>query len=238
MIYTKEGIHMTKIDYKKVYKDLYLPKSTPMIIEVPPISFVAVSGFGDPNEKDGEYQRAIQILYGISYTIKMSYKSNTPINDYFDYSVPPLEGLWWMKNEEVPSFRVSSKKDFQWLSMIRLPEFVDQAVFDWACEEFSKKHPDIDMSATSILTYDEGLCAQVIHIGSYDNEGYTIEFLNTFIKDIGYECDYDGLCLNGMKRKHHEIYLGDPRRAKPENLKTVLRLPIRKDERYYECRIL
>lgn len=232
MIFMKEGNNMTTFDYKKEYKDLYLPKTKPMIIEVPTMNYVAVHGFGDPNEESGDYRSAIQLLYGISFTIKMSHKSNTPLKGYYEYTIPPLEGLWWMKNGQIPSFHVESKKDFEWYSMIRLPEFVDQAIFDWACKEFSKKHPEVNTTKASFFTYEEGLCAQVMHKGSYDNEGITIDNLHTFIKEQGYVCDYDGISTTGQLRKHHELYLGDPRRSKPENLKTVIRLPIKKGVSY------
>ena len=206
-------------DYKKEYKDLYLPKTKPMIVDIPEMQFVAVEGKSDPNDKDGEYFKAMQILYGIQFTIKMSKMGNNKLNGYFDYVVPPLEGLWWFDNNEEISPK--NKSEYNWISMIRLPEFVDKNIFKWACDEASKKKK-IDTGKAYLLKFPEGLCVQCMHIGPYDNEPKTLSLIdeyingNKLIKDIT------------DKRKHHEIYLSDPRKAKPENIKTVLRIPVRK----------
>lgn len=217
---------MEKVDYKKIYKDLYLPKTTPELIEVPRMNFVAVSGKGNPNEENGEYQKAMQILYGVSFTIKMSkMKMGTePIDGYFDYVVPPLEGLWNIDLNEIKDFGIADKSQFEWISMIRLPEFVDEAIFLWAQKKLKEKHPEIDLKNTHFLTLEEGLCAQVMHKGPYDEEQATISLLQQFIENNGYVEDFN----LEKHRYHHEIYLGDPRRTKPENLRTVIRHPIKK----------
>ena len=220
---------MKAFDYKKEYKDLYMPKPTPVLYEIPEMKFVSVQGYGDPNEENGAYHDALQLLYGISFTIKMSPKNAVNIDGYFPYTVPPLEGLWWMLDQSMPNFdSTSTKKDFQWISMIRLPEFVTEDVFHWACEQFQKKHPEVDISKASYMVLHEGLCAQMMHLGSYDQEAITIQQLHTFIQQQGYVCDYDGFYSTNQHRRHHEIYLSDPRRSKPENLKTVIRLPIKR----------
>jgi hypothetical protein len=211
---------MTNIrDYKKEYKDLYLPKTTPTVVDVPEMQFVAVSGRGNPNEENGEYQRAIPVLYGIQYTIKMSKKGNYVLDGYFDYVVPPLEGFWWLDNNE--DFTPENKSEFQWLSVIRLPEFVDEKVFQWACEEVSKKK-NIDTQNAQYLKIKEGLCVQCLHIGAFDDEPKTIKLMNDFM-------DVNGL-LNDVNdtRRHHEIYLSDPRKTDVSNCKTVLRIPVKK----------
>lgn len=215
---------MDKIDYKKEYKDLYLPKTKPMIIDVPKMNFVSVSGIGDPNIEGGEYQKAMQILYGITFTIKMSKMGNEMPDGYHDYVLPPLEGLWDIELDEITDFGISDKSKFKWISMIRLPEYVTPEVFEWAKEKLTEKNPDIDFSKTKYLSYEEGLCAQIMHKGPYDDEPKTIKILTNFIKENGYIEDYD---LDNL-RFHHEIYLGDPRKSKPENYRTVIRHPIKK----------
>lgn len=215
---------MEKVDYKKEYKELYFPKKEPMIINVPKMNFVAVKGKGDPNQKDGEYQKAMEVLYGITFTIKMSKMSgDTPVG-YHDYVLPPLEGLWDIPLDEISDFGVTDKSLFHWISMIRLPEYVTEEVFEWAKEKLKKKNPEIDFSNTKYLTFEEGLCAQIMHIGPFDLEKPTINKLDDFIKESGYEPDFD----LDKYRYHHEIYLSDFRKSKPENLKTVIRHPIRK----------
>lgn len=215
---------MNKIDFKKEYKDLYLPKTKPMIINVPKMNFVAVSGIGDPNELNGEYQKAMQILYGITFTIKMSKMSGDTPAGYFDYVLPPLEGLWNIDLNEISDFGIADKSKFKWISMIRLPIYVNEEVFEWAKEKLKQKHPEIDYSNTKLLIFEEGLCAQIMHIGPFDEENKTINILNNYIMDNGYEEDFD----IKKNRYHHEIYLSDPRKSKKENLKTVIRHPIKK----------
>lgn len=205
-------------DFKKEYRALYLPPERPEICTVPPMTFLAVRGQGDPNAAQGEYQHALTLLYAVAYTIKMSKLGDHRMDGFFDYVVPPLEGLWWQEGED--GIDLSRKADFQWLSLIRLPDFVTRAEFDWAIgEATAKKH--LDFSPVSYFPYDEGLCVQCLYRGSYDREAETIASMDDFARERGYAPDFDG------GRHHHEIYLSDPRRCKPENLKTVLRHPIR-----------
>jgi hypothetical protein len=206
-------------DYRKEYKDLYLPKTEPVIINVPEMQFVAVEGRGDPNEENGEYSKALEILYGIQYTIKMSKKGNTIPNGYFDYVVPPLEGFWWFDNGE--RIRPKNKSEYNWLSVIRLPEFVDKTVFNWACEEVKKKK-NLDPKNAKYLILKEGLCVQCMHIGSFDDETKTMKLIDRFIEDNNLKNDISG------KRRHHEIYLSDFRKTEIPKLKTVLRIPVKK----------
>ena len=206
----------TVIDYKKEYKDLYLPKTTPMIVDVGEIPFVAVEGKGSPNDENGEYQKAIEILYGIQYAIKMSKKGKYTPDGYFDYVVPPLEGLWWLDNDE----DFSSKSRYNWISLIRLPEFVDEKVFEWACDEVSKKKK-IDAEKAKFLKIQEGLCVQCLHIGSYDDEPKTLKLIDKFIEDSKLQKDLS------ETRRHHEIYLSNPLKTEVEKLKTVLRIPVK-----------
>lgn len=206
-------------DYKKEYKEFYMPSKKPGIIDIPSMNFVAVRGQGDPNKEDGEYKQAIGLLYAIAYTIKMSYKGNHKIDGYFSYVVPPLEGLWWQKG--VDGIDYSHKENFHWIAMIRLPGFVTKEEFDWAITEATTKK-NMDFSKVEFFTYDEGKCVQCMHIGTYDEEPITIETMDVFAKEQGYETDMKA------RRYHHEIYLSDPRRCAPENLKTVIRHPIQK----------
>ena len=207
------------IDYKKEYKDLYLPKSEPMIIDVPEMQFVAVEGVGNPNDENGEYQKAIEVLYGIQYTIKMSKKGNYIPDGYFDYVVPPLEGFWWLENSN--DFSIGNKSLYNWISLIRLPEYVDENVFEWACIEVSKKKK-IDVSKAKYLKIKESLCVQCMHTGAYDDEPKTLKLMNEFISKNGLQSDISDT------RRHHEIYLSDPRKTEISKLKTVLRIPVKK----------
>lgn len=205
-------------DYKKEYKEFYLPPKKPGLIEVPEINYIAVRGKGNPNEPEGEYKAAMQLLYGIAFTIKMSYKGGKEIEGYFPYVVPPLEGLW--RQQGVEGIDYAHKEKFEWISMIRLPEFVTKEVFDWAVMEASEKKKS-DFSKVEFFTYREGLCVQCMHIGSYDAEPGTIAQMDAYMKEQGYEPDFS------EKRFHHEIYLSDPRRTKEERLRTVIRQPIK-----------
>lgn len=207
-------------DYKREYKEFYLPKNKPSLITVPPMHFVAVRGKGNPNVEDGAYKHSIELLYGIAYTIKMSKRGDHRIDGYFDYVVPPLEGLWW-QDDGTNGIDYARKEDFEWISMIRLPEFVTEEEFAWAVAEATKKK-NTDFSDVEFLTYDEGLCVQCMHIGSYDEEPATIEAMDAFTHEQGFTLDMDG------PRRHHEIYLSDVRKCKPENLKTVIRHPLKK----------
>ena len=206
-------------DYKKEYKAFYLPPKKPEILSVPPMNFVAVRGKGDPNEEAGEYKAAMEILYGIAYTIKMSKKGERQIEGYFDYVVPPLEGFWWQ--ERTVGVDYSRKADFCWISLIRLPDFVTRADFDWAVQEATRKKKT-DFSKAEFFTYDEGLCVQCMHIGPYDDEPQTVEQMHRFAQEQGYTVEIT------ETRYHHEIYLSDARKTVPEKLRTVIRHPIKK----------
>ena len=206
-------------DFKKECKELYRPASKPSIVTVPPMSYVAVRGKGDPNTEGGEYQNALPLLYGIAYTVKMSKKGSRNIEGYFDFVVPPLEGFWQMPDTETVDY--GRKSDFRWISVLRLPDFVTKADFDWAVEAAAKKKK-LDCSKAEFLTVDEGLCVQILHLGSFDDEPESVARMDAFLRENGYEND-----LNDV-RLHHEIYLSDPRRVAAEKRKTVIRHPIKK----------
>ena len=206
-------------DFKKEYKEFYMPKDKPAIVDVPEMNYIAVRGQGDPNTEDGEYKKAIGLLYGIAFTIKMSKKGDHRIEGYFDYVVPPLEGFWWQ--EGVEGIDYAHKEDFRWISVIRLPDFVNGADFGWAIGEATRKKKE-DFSKVEFLTVEEGLCVQCMHIGSYDNEPATVEMMHKYMEEQGYALDISD------ERLHHEIYLSDARKVAQEKLKTVIRHPIRK----------
>jgi len=213
-------------DYKKEYKDLYLPKAKPSVIDVPEMVFIMVDGKGNPNTS-AEYKNAMELLYGLSYSIKMTKMSGKTPTGYFDYVVPPLEGLWWGETGYFDGTNIADKDKLRWTSMIRQPEFVTQEVFDSAKQALNKKKPGLDLSIARLVPFSEGLCAQIMHIGSYDDEPATIAILERFILDNGYANDISG------SRRHHEIYLSDPRKTAPEKLKTVIRHPIiKRSERH------
>ena len=208
-------------DYKKEYKEFYLPKKKPEIVTVPKMNYIAVKGCGDPNKEDGEYKNSISILYALAFTIKMSKLTDYRIEGYFDYVVPPLEGFWWQQG--VTQIDYSRKDAFQWISVIRLPDFVSEKDFNWAKQQVKTKK-GIYCSNAQFLTIEEGLCVQIMHIGSYDDEPDTITLMDKFIKENGYINDFSNT------RMHHEIYLSDARRVAPEKLKTIIRHPIRKKD--------
>lgn len=210
---------MMAFDFKKEYKEFYMPKNKPQIVTVPEANYIAVRGMGDPNEEDGAYKRAIGVLYAVAYTLKMSYKTDYKMDGFFEYVVPPLEGFWWQEN--VKGIDYSNKSSFCWISMIRLPDFVKKADFDWAVKTASEKKK-MDCSSAELLTVDEGLCVQIMHYGAYDDEPGTVAIMDKFIEENGYENDIND------KRMHHEIYLSDARRVAPEKWKTVIRHPIKK----------
>lgn len=212
-------------DYKKEYKEFYLPKKTPSIVMVPNINYIAVRGRGNPNDENGEYKKSIGLLYAIAFTIKMSYKGPYEIKGYFSYVVPPLEGLWWQ--EDKVELDYNRKEDMQFISMIRLPDFVTQKDYEWAIKEATKKKNQ-DFSKVEFFTYEEGLCVQCMHIGSYDDEPKTVELMKEYMSQEGYELDINA------SRYHHEIYLSDPRRCEASRLKTVIRHPIKKVNKFYE----
>ena len=206
-------------DFKKEYKEFYLPAAKPSIVTVPPMNYIAVRGQGDPNQEDGEYKQAIGLLYGIAFTIKMSKMGDHRIEGYFDFVVPPLEGFWWQ--DGVTGIDYAHKERFQWISVIRLPDFVTKEDFQWAAEEASRKKK-MDFSDAEFFRYDEGLCVQCMHLGAYDDEPATVDRMRRFMEEQGYTLDITD------QRMHHEIYLSDARKVAPEKLKTVIRHPIRR----------
>jgi hypothetical protein len=206
-------------DYKKEYKEFYMPKKKPELVTVPSMNYIAVRGAGNPNVEGGEYKASIELLYGIAYTIKMSKMGDYRINGYFDYVVPPLEGFWWQ--EGVDGFDYTRKEEFHFISVIRLPDFVKKADFDWAIQEATKKKKK-DFSKVEFLTVDEGTCVQLLHMGPYDDEPASVKLMDEFAAAQGYVNDFS------EGRLHHEIYLSDPRKTAPEKLKTVLRHPVKK----------
>lgn len=208
-------------DFKKEYKEFYMPKGKPNIVTVPTMNYIAVRGIGDPNDEGGEYKRAIGLLYSIAFTIKMSKKLDHQIDGFFDYVVPPLEGFWWQ--DGVVGIDYFNKASFHWISVIRLPDFVTKKDFEWAIKEATLKKKQ-DFSKVEFFTYDEGLCVQCMHIGPFDNEPKTVQLMHDFIEKNGYELDITD------KRLHHEIYLSDARKISPDRLKTVIRHPIKVKE--------
>ncbi len=208
-------------DFKKEYKEYYMPKNKPQIVEIPTMNYIAVRGKGDPNDENGEYKRAIEVLYAVAYTLKMSYKTDYKIEGFFEYVVPPLEGFWWSENGG--TFDYADKSQLRWISVIRLPDFIAEKDVQWAVETASKKKK-LDCSAAEFLTINEGLCVQIMHNGPYDDEPATVELMDKFIVENG--------CRNDISsdRLHHEIYLSDPRKTLPEKWKTVIRHPIRKSD--------
>lgn len=214
-----------KLDYKKEYKDLYMPKAKPSIIDVPLMSFIMIDGTGDPNVEGGEYKQAVELLYGLSYSIKMSKMGDNKIDGYFEYVVPPLEGLWWLSDNS--HFNFSMKEKFCWTAMIRQPEFVTEEVFRWACSEVAKKKPELDTSKARLQVFKEGVCVQMMHIGPFDDEPQTIEKIDAFIKENNYKDAISDIQPDGMIRRHHEIYLSDPRKIELSKMKTVIRHPVK-----------
>ncbi|MCI9178260.1 MAG: transcriptional regulator [Clostridia bacterium] len=208
-------------DYKKEYKEFYMPKNKPSIVKIPKMNYIAVRGKGNPNDENGEYKQTIGLLYAIAFTIKMSYKGNYKIDGYFEYVVPPLEGFWWQE-ENRGTIDYNHKEKLNFISMIRLPDFVTKKDFEWAIEEASKKKKQ-DFSKVEFLSYDEGMCVQCMHVGSYDNEPATINLMQEYMIENGYQLDIT------EDRFHHEIYLSDPRRCEVSKLKTVIRHPIKKE---------
>lgn len=205
-------------DFKKEYKEFYIPKAQPEIVTVPPVNYIAVHGTGNPNDENGAYQKAVGVLYAIAYTLKMSYKGTYKIEGFYEYVVPPLEGFWWQENIEGVDY--SNKSSFNWISVIRLPDFIKSEDFDWAVQEATRKKK-IDCSSAEFLTIEEGLCVQIMHIGAFDDEPVTVAIMDKFIAQNGY--------INDMSknRLHHEIYLSDPRKSEVSKWKTVIRHPIK-----------
>lgn len=206
-------------DFKKEYKEFYMPKKQPEIVEVPKANYIAVRGTGDPNEEGGAYKQAIGVLYAVAYTLKMSYKTDYKIAGFFEYVVPPLEGFWW--HEGVDGINYADKAALKWISVIRLPDFITREDFDWAVETASKKKK-LDCSSAEFLTIEEGLCVQIMHIGSFDSEPESTALMDKYLAENGYANDLS------ESRLHHEIYLSDVRKSEPEKWKTVIRHPIKK----------
>ncbi len=211
---------MEKIDYKKMFKELYQPEAVPKMIDVPPMKFIQVDGHGDPNEPEGEYQKAVEILYALSYTIKMSFKKQQTAIGYHDYVVLPLEGLWQVEDNE--EFDSSNKSKLYWTSMIRQPDFVDEAVFKIAMELTRRKKPQLALEKARLVSFTEGLCVQCMHLGSYDDESATLQKIKDYAEENNLLFDLS------EERRHHEIYLSDFRKSDVSNMRTVLRYPMKK----------
>lgn len=206
-------------DFKKEYREFYMPKNRPEIVDVPKANYIAVRGTGDPNEEGGAYRQAIAVLYSVAYTLKMSYMTDYRIEGFFDYVVPPLEGFWWQDNAE--GFDYNDKSAFNWLSVIRLPDFITPKDFEWAVETAARKKK-LDCSSAEFITMEEGLCVQIMHVGPFDNEPATIALMDGYLAENGYVNDFS------ETRLHHEIYMSDVRKVAPEKWKTVIRHPVRK----------
>lgn len=206
-------------DFRKEFKEQYRPKDVPGIIDVPEIRYIAVRGKGDPNEENGAYQKAVSVLYAVAYTLKMSYRTDHRIEGFCEYTVPPLEGFWWQDGIDGADY--SDKSSFNWISVIRLPDFVTKEDFDWAVAEASRKKK-LDCSSAELLTVNEGLCVQVMHTGPFDDEPATVKKMDGFLDKNGYVSDMTS------GRLHHEIYLSDARKTPAEKMKTVIRHPVKK----------
>lgn len=206
-------------DFKKEYKEFYMPKNSPGIVNVPKANYIAVRGTGDPNEEGGAYRQSIAVLYSVAYTLKMSYMTDYRIEGFFDYVVPPLEGFWWQDNVE--GFDYNDKSAFNWISVIRLPDFITEKDFEWAVETATCKKK-LDCSSAEFMTIEEGLCVQIMHVGPFDNEPATVALMDEYLAESGYVNDFS------ETRLHHEIYMSDVRKVAPEKWKTVIRHPVRK----------
>lgn len=206
-------------DFKKEYKEFYMPKNSPGIVNVPKANYIAVRGTGDPNEEGGAYKQSIAVLYSVAYTLKMSYMTDYRIEGFFDYVVPPLEGFWWQDNVE--GFDYNDKSAFNWISVIRLPDFITEKDFEWAVETATRKKK-LDCSSAEFMTIEEGLCVQIMHVGPFDNEPATVAMMDEYLAENGYVNDFS------ETRLHHEIYMSDVRKVAPEKWKTVIRHPVRK----------
>lgn len=206
-------------DLKKEFKEYYQPKNKPEIVNIPSINYLAVRGSGDPNDETGDYKKALESLYAVAYTLRMSYKTDYKINGFYEYIVPPLEGFWWQ--DGIDGVNYADKTSFNWISVIRLPDFISGKDIEWAVRTATKKKKT-DCSQVKFLTVNEGLCVQIMHIGPYDNEPVTVKLMDDYLAQNGYEND-----LNS-ERMHHEIYLSDPRKCLPEKMKTVIRHPVKR----------
>lgn len=210
-------------DLKKEFKEYYQPKNKPEIVNIPSINYLAVRGSGDPNDETGDYKKALESLYAVAYTLRMSYKTDYKINGFYEYIVPPLEGFWWQDGTDGVNY--ADKTSFNWISVIRLPDFISDKDIEWAVRTATKKKKT-DCSQVKFLTVNEGLCVQIMHIGPYDNEPVTVKLMDDYLAQNGYEND-----LNS-ERMHHEIYLSDPRKCLPEKMKTVIRHPVKRLDQF------
>ena len=208
-------------DFKKEFKKFYRPSENPEIIEIPKMNFLAVRGHGNPNEEGGEYKQAIGLLYPLAYAVKMSRKTDYSMDGYFDFVVPPLEGFWWQ--DGIKGVDYERKNDFRFISVLRLPDFVRKEDFDWAVQQTSIRKKT-DFSKVEFFTYDEGLCVQCLHIGSYNDEPMTVERMHAYMEDEGYQLDITD------ERMHHEIYISDVRKTDPSKLKTIIRHPVKRKQ--------
>ena len=206
-------------DFKREYKEFYMPKNRPQVVNVPEAKYIAVRGKGNPNEEGGAYQHAISVLYAVAYTLKMSYKTDYKIDGFYEYVVPPLEGFWWQ--DDVDGVDYSDKSTFNWISIIRLPDFVSKADFEWAVTTASKKKK-LDCSPAEFMPIEEGLCVQIMHTGPFDDEPATVALMDAYLEQNGYANDFS------ESRLHHEIYLSDARKVDPTKWKTVIRHPVKK----------
>lgn len=210
-------------DFKREFKEYYLPKNKPEIVNIPSINYLAVRGSGDPNDETGDYKKALESLYAVAYTLRMSYKTDYKINGFYEYIVPPLEGFWWQDGTDGVNY--ADKTSFNWISVIRLPDFISGKDIEWAVRTATKKKKT-DCSQVKFLTVNEGLCVQIMHIGPYDNEPVTVKLMDDYLAQNGYENN-----LNS-ERMHHEIYLSDPRKCLPEKMKTVIRHPVKRLDQF------
>ncbi len=216
---------MDKIDYKQLNKELYAPKTEPSVTQVPAMNFIMVDGHGNPNEEGGEYQKAVELIYSLSYMIKMSNKKNSSDPTHFDYVVPPLEGLWWLEDKNDMDF--TRKDNYCWTSMIRLPDFITKEFFLQAVAAVQNKNPELDVTKARFQTYEEGLCVQCMHIGPYAIEDITLTKMEDYIHTHGLIYNISNTSPEGITLRHHEIYLSDPRKSNPDTMKTIIRHPIR-----------
>lgn len=212
-----------KYDFKKEYKQLYIAKTEPALIQVPPRRYLCVDGCGNPNTSL-EYQEAVALLYGITYTVKMS-RGEAPAQGFFDYVAPPLEGFWDIDKTGFDGQRIMDKERFVWTSFMAAPDYITPQVLEWAAERLRVKKPELNPSKVRLETYVEGLCVQCMHVGTYDSEPETIRRMNEFLEREGCETDIT------PQRRHHEIYLGDPRKQAPEKRKTIIRHPVKQKDR-------
>jgi len=212
------------IDFKKQDKALYNPGLEPELIDVPELLFIQVDGCGNPNEPDGSYTAAISLLYSLSYTIRMNKSGDTVPAGYFDYVVPPLEGLWWFRDES--TYDPAKKDQLCWTAMIRQPEFVTPDLFAWAQTQVRRKKPELDPDQARLIRWREGLCIQALHIGPYDAEPATVARMVEKAAALGLHEELATDQPDGTRRRHHEIYLSDPGRVAPDKLKTIIRHPV------------